>query len=48
MAQLLDEDPTLIDAVDHHEHSGGSGLFGGSTALHMASYEGCAGSWHSF
>jgi len=48
MAQLLDEDPTLIDAVNGGEGDGGeetasfSGYGSrGSTALHMASSEGC-------
>jgi len=41
MAQLLEEDPTLIDVVDGggDESAGFGGS--GSTALHMASYAGC-------
>jgi len=48
MAQLLDEDPSLIDAVKREAgDSEGSANFGGSgycgsTALHMASYAECA------
>jgi len=43
MAQLLDEDPTLIDAVNDGEDSAsfGGGGYSGRTALHMASYGGC-------
>jgi len=43
MAQLLDEDPTLIDAVNSAEEAasfGGRG-YSGSTALHIATNAGC-------
>lgn len=41
-AQLLDEDPTLIDVV--HDSDGGTSFTGsdGGKTLHIASYEGCA------
>jgi len=38
MAQLLEEDPTLIDSVTLRDTST---TYGGKTALHTASYEGC-------
>jgi len=43
MTQLLDEDPTLIDAVNSAEEAAsfGGGGYSGSTALHMASYARC-------